>query len=269
MKHPARRGGRPDRHQQQHRGGGSDWLYGRNGVIEALRGPRVVHKLYLADGIQPDRRIEGVIGLAAEHNIAIERVDRVQLDHWSQGGHHQGVMARAAQYPYATLDDLVERGGNLLLLDHLQDPQNLGTLLRTAEAAAIGGVLIPADRAAAITPAVVNASAGAVEHLAIARVTNLARAITTLKERDWWIVALDTGPDAVDLFTTDLPSPIALVVGSEGPGLGQNIRRLCDLVVSLPMRGQVASLNAATAGAIALFDLVRRESTAQTRTHKS
>jgi 23S rRNA (guanosine2251-2'-O)-methyltransferase len=181
------------------------------------------------------------------------------LDDLTHGANHQGVVLEAAAYPYAALDDALAAPGTLLLLDHLHDPQNLGTLLRAAEASGVAGVVIPQDRAVAVTPAVVNASAGAVEHLRVAQVPNLARVADQAKERGRWVVGLDTGPDARDLFATDLPSPLALVVGAEGGGIGPNLRRRCDVLVSLPMRGRVASLNAASAGAIALFELLRRE----------
>jgi 23S rRNA (guanosine2251-2'-O)-methyltransferase len=164
----------------------------------------------------------------------------------------------AGEFPYDALDDLIEAAGTVLVLDHLQDPQNFGTLLRAAEAAGVAGVVIPQDRAVAVTPAVVNASAGAVEHLHVARVPNLPRALDLLKEGGRWVVGLDRRDDAVDLYAADLPTPVALVVGGEGSGISPNVARRCDLFVALPMRGRVASLNAATAGAIALFDLVRR-----------
>lgn len=181
------------------------------------------------------------------------------LDDLTTGANHQGVALETSPFPYAALGDLLDRSGTLLVLDHLQDPQNFGTLLRAAEASGVAGVVLPQDRAVGVTAAVVNASAGAVEHLHIARVPNLARALDGIKERGWWVVGLAAGPDAVALFTANLPSPITLVVGSEGSGIGPNVARRCDLMVSLPMRGVVASLNAATAGSIALFELLRRE----------
>jgi 23S rRNA (guanosine2251-2'-O)-methyltransferase len=147
----------------------------------------------------------------------------------------------------------------VLILDHLQDPQNVGTLLRAAETAGVAGVVMAADRAAEVTPAVVNASAGAVEHLRVATVTNLVQAIEAMKRSGRWVAGLDTGPGATDLFTTEVPTPVALVVGAEGLGLGANLRKHCDLVLSLPIRGNVQSLNAATAGSIALYELLRRE----------
>jgi 23S rRNA (guanosine2251-2'-O)-methyltransferase len=181
------------------------------------------------------------------------------LDDATHGANHQGLALDAGEYEYTTLDEFARAPGAVLALDHLQDPQNFGTLLRAAEAAGVAGILIPQDRAVAVTPAVVNASAGAVEHLAIARVPNLARALDELKQRGRWVVGLDSGAGAGDLYATDVPTPVALVVGAEGTGIGPNVLRRCDLRLSLPMRGRVASLNAATAGALALFELLRRE----------
>lgn len=235
-----------------------DLLYGRNAVSEALRGRRTATRLFLAEGVREDSRLQALEETAVAAGIPIERVPRPMLDDLTSGANHQGVALETSPFPYATLDDILSRGGTVLALDHLQDPQNVGTLLRTAEASGVAGILLPQDRAAGITPAAVNASAGAVEHLLVARVPNLARALDSLKKEGWWVVGLAAGPEEQDLFTVDLPTPIALVVGSEGSGIGSNVARRCDLTVSLPMRGTVASLNAATAGSIALFELLRR-----------
>ena len=228
-------------------------------MAEALRGARELHSLILAEGIRDDPRVRAITTVATGRGLPVETVPRDLLDHLTHRANHQGIGLETGPYPYAPLDDIAARPATVLLLDHLQDPQNVGTLLRAAEAAGSAGVVIPQDRAADITPAVVNASAGAVEALRIARVPNLTRAAEDLKERGWWLAGLDTGDDAVDLFATDLPRPVALVVGAEGSGIAPNLRRRCDLILAIPMLGTVASLNAATAGAIALFDLVRRE----------
>ena len=236
-----------------------DLIYGRNAVLEALRGRRQLRRLLLAEGIKEDERIRRLIQAAESASLPIARVSRADLDRRTAHANHQGVALEAGPYPYVDLADLLTAPGTVLILDHLQDPQNFGTLLRAAEATGVAGVIIPRDRAVDVTPAVVNASAGAVEPLAIAQVPNLARAIESLKEAGWWAAALDTGPDAQNLFTTDLPSPLAIVVGAEGTGVSPGVRRHCDLVLEIPMVGKVTSLNAATAGAIALFDLMRRE----------
>jgi 23S rRNA (guanosine2251-2'-O)-methyltransferase len=228
--------------------------------VEALRGRRGVERVFIADGVREDERLRALIALAAERGAPIDRVPRLLLDDASRGANHQGVVLEAESYRYADFEELVEAPGTVLVLDHLQDPQNLGTLLRTAEATGVAGVVIPRNRAAGITPGVVNASAGAVEHLRIADVPNLTRALQTLQRGGRWVAGLDTGPDAINIYTTVIPTPTVLVVGAEGAGLGANLRKSCDLLLALPMRGRVDSLNAASAGAIALYELLRRES---------
>jgi 23S rRNA (guanosine2251-2'-O)-methyltransferase len=234
-------------------------LYGRHAVAEALRGRRTAYRLYLAEGVRLDDRVRALLGMAESANVAIEQVPRLLLDDATRGANHQGIALDAAEYPYVSVADIAGGDDPVVVLDHLQDPQNLGTLLRAAEAAGVAGLVIPQDRAVAVTPAVVNASAGAVEHLAVARVPNLARALDELKDAGRWIVGLDAGAGATDLFTTELPTPLVLVIGAEGGGIGPNVLRRCELRVALPMRGRVASLNAASAGAIALFEIVRRQ----------
>lgn len=234
-------------------------LFGRNAILESLRaGKREATRLWVAEGMRQDPRVDEIVRLARESEILIDTVPRSLLDDQEPDVNHQGVLLETSAYPFADLADIIEAEGNVLALDHLQDPQNVGTLLRAADAVGVAGVIIPADRAATITPAVVNSSAGAVEHVPIAEVPNLGNTLDKLEASGRWIIGLDGGDDSQDLFTTDLPLPAALVVGSEGPGLTPNIRKRCQVIVSLPMRGQVESLNAATAGSIALFDLVRR-----------
>jgi 23S rRNA (guanosine2251-2'-O)-methyltransferase len=238
---------------------GVELLYGRNAVAEALRGRRRPRALLLAEGIKEDERIHHLLAAAKLAGVPTTRLSRPDLDHLLGRVNHQGVALEVGPYPYVAVDQVLSTSGTILALDHLQDPQNVGTLLRAAAAAGVASVLIPSDRAADITPSVVNTSAGAVEHLPIARVPNLARTLDTAKDAGWWVAGLDEGDQSLDLFTTDLPTPIALVVGSEGAGIGQNVRKRCDLFLSIPMTGRVASLNAATAGAIALFELLRRQ----------
>ncbi len=209
--------------------------------------------------MRQDPRVDEIVELARAANVLVETVPRTMLDDQLPEVNHQGVLLETVAYPYADLADVVEAEGTVLVLDHLQDPQNVGTLLRAADAAGVAGVVLPSDRSASITPAVVNASAGAVEHLAIAGVPNLGNAIDKLEASGRWILGLDGGPGAKDLFATDIPTPAVLIVGSEGSGMSQGIRKRCQLLISIPMAGKVESLNAATAGSIALYDLVRRE----------
>ncbi len=233
-------------------------LYGRNAVAEALRGRRLAHKLLVASGIQMDARIRDILETAQRLGIMVDEVPREMLDDACRGANHQGIGLDAGPFEYAMLEDFAGRDGTVLVLDHIQDPQNFGTLLRAAEAVAVAGVVIPQDRAVAVTPAVVNASSGAVEHLQVAQVPNISRAIDTLKEAGRWAIGLDEAATSKPLFSTDLPTPVVLVVGAEAKGISVNVAKRCDLLVSLPMRGKVASLNAATAGSIVLFDLERR-----------
>ena len=232
-------------------------LYGRNAVAEALYGRRHPRRLLVAEGVKEDDRVRAILARAEERKVPIDRPPRLLLDDLLLGANHQGIVLEAAGYPYVEFEDLLAASGTTLVLDHLQDPQNFGTLLRAAEAAGVSGVVMPHDRSAEVTPAVVNASAGAVEHLRIAQVPNLSRALEALKASGRWVVGLDSGPGSTDLYATEVPRPAVLVVGAEGSGIGRNVRNHCDLIVSLPMRGRVGSLNASTAGAIALYELLR------------
>jgi 23S rRNA (guanosine2251-2'-O)-methyltransferase len=234
-----------------------EWLYGRNAVYECLRAKRRhVFKLRLAEGAQEKGRLAEILGLANARRLPVERVGRSQLDSFGSG--HQGVALEASAYPYRALADVLELAASrgeapfVLILDTLQDPQNLGTLLRTAEICGVHGILLPLRHTATITPAVVNASSGASEHLLVVQ-ANLAQAISELKEQGVWVAGLEGGPQAKPVHTFRLDGPLALVVGSEGEGMRELIRKSCDVLLSLPMKGQVESLNAAVAGSIALY----------------
>jgi 23S rRNA (guanosine2251-2'-O)-methyltransferase len=231
-------------------------LYGRHAVLEALRaGRRRVQRIYLGEGAQQTGIVAEIVAAAQQRGCPVTPASRQLLDR-AGPVNHQGVVAEAGPYPYATLDALMPAPGVgdqlYLALDHLQDVQNLGTLLRTAETMAVNGVLLPDRRAASITPAVVNASAGAVEHLRIAEIGNLVQTLERLKEAGVWVVGLDAGSHAVPLAQADLRGPLVLVVGAEGAGLGRLVRQHCDWLLAIPMYGRVASLNAAVAGSIAL-----------------
>jgi 23S rRNA (guanosine2251-2'-O)-methyltransferase len=243
----------------------TELLYGRNAVRETLRAQRrTLQRLVVSNGVQETGVIAEIIKLAEQARVPVQRVERQQLDKQLRDANHQGVMLETGAYPYVELDDClalaVERGEPplLLLLDHLQDPQNIGTLLRTAEVVGVHGVAIPGRRAAEITPAVVNASSGATEHLRVVLVGNLAQTITTLQQQGVWAVGLEDDEQAQDLDVTDLNLPLALVVGAEGPGLARLVRERCDFLVRLPMAGQIASLNASVAGSIALYNAWRQ-----------
>ena len=249
------------------RGPQVELLYGRNAVREVLRaGRRKLRRLLIADGIQHNEVIVELEGLADAAGVAVAYGDRRVLDEMTGGVNHQGVAIEAGPYPYVEHDAMLalaeERGEQplLLLLDHLQDPQNIGTLLRTTDIVGAHGVIFPDRRSAAVTPAVVNASSGAVEHLLIAQVTNLVQTIEQIKTRGVWIVGLEDDPRAQEFDRADLAMAVGLVVGAEGPGLARLVRERCDLLIKLPMAGHIASLNAATAGSIALYHIWRRRS---------
>ncbi len=234
-----------------------EFIYSRNAVYEALRaGRRQFFQLLLAEGIQEKGRVEQILELASTRRIPIQRVQRALLDRIHPA--HQGVVAEVSGYPYAALEDILQHAQRLgeaplvLILDSLQDPQNFGSLLRTAEATGVHGVILPLARTVAVTPSVVNASSGASEHLRIARY-NLAQAIQRLKEADVWVIGLERSDTAHPPQASDFRRPLAFVVGSEGEGLRPLVRASCDELMQLPMRGQIASLNAAVAGSIALY----------------
>lgn len=239
-------------------------LYGRNGVCEALRaGRRKSYKLLLAEGVRETDVISQIVSLAKEAGVRVAQVRRHDLDQLGDV-HHQGVALETSDYPYSSLDEIValaqSRGEAplILLLDLLKDPQNMGSLVRTAEAVGAHGVVIQRRRAVGVTPAVVHASAGAVEHLLVAQVTNLVDAIGRLKGYDVWVAGLETARDAQFYNRADLTGPLALVVGSEGEGLRRLVRERCDFLVQMPMRGLVASLNASVAGSIVLYEVLRQ-----------
>ncbi len=237
---------------------GDEWLYGRNAVNEALKaGRRTFHHLLLLATATGDTRLDAIQDRAREQGVTFERVDRATLDRAIPDVNHQGVVAFASPYPYAPASVLENAEGSMLALDHLVDPQNVGTLLRAAEAFGVKTILLPRDRSSGITPAVVNSSAGAVEHLSIVQVVNLVQELERLKSRGRWIVGIEHHERAGILGQTPIPTPCVLVIGSEGQGMGPNLAKRCDLLLKIEMHGEVNSLNAATAGSIALFELSR------------
>ena len=235
-----------------------EFIYGRNPVFETLRAKRRdIFRLQIAEGVQEKGKLAEMLQLSQQHQIPVERVPRARLDKLSDS--HQGVALEVSGYPYAALDDILEnaqkRGEPLfvLILDTLQNPQNLGTLIRTAEAVGVHGVVIPSHRAAGVTPAVVSASAGASEHMLVAQ-SNLAQTIADLKEAGAWIVGLDQNGDLVGAsHDSPLQGALAIVVGNEGEGIRPLVESKCDFLLRLPMQGQIESLNAAVAGSVALY----------------
>lgn len=235
-----------------------EFIYSRNAVHEALRAKRrPIYKILVSEGAQEKGRLAEILRMAKELRIPVERVQRGRLDKIHDN--HQGVAAEVGEYKYSDVIDMLDHARSkneqpfILLLDSLNDPQNFGTLLRTAEAVGVHGVVIPLAHAVEVTPAVVNASSGASEHLRVAR-SNLAQAIDALKEEEVWVVGLDQNGETIgDKTRRHLTGATALVVGSEGEGIRQLTRSKCDIILQLPMRGQVESLNAAVAGSVALY----------------
>lgn len=243
----------------------SELIYGRNAVRESLRAQRRIFKRLMVSSNAQEQTgtLADILALAEEQQVQIERLDRRQLDQKLHNINHQGVALEANDYPYSDIEDMLAlaRQRNqmplLLMLDHLQDPQNLGTLLRTAEIVGVHGVIIPGRRAAEITPAVVNASSGAVEHLLISVVTNLSQSIERLQKQGVWVVGVEDDAKSQYYDQTDLNMPLALVLGSEGSGMARLTRERCDFLVKLPMEGQIHSLNVAVAGSVVLYQALR------------
>jgi len=240
----------------------AELLYGRNVVREALSANRrEFFRIAIAEGIREPENVRQIMSMCKQRGIRVLRMPRRRLDESVGHGQHQGIVATVSPYPHVDLADAVgaaeanEERPLLLLLDGLQDPQNLGTLLRAAEAVGVHGIAIPRRRSAQITPAVSKASSGAVEHLKISTIGNLDQTIRALKQANIWIVGLENVPEALHYRDVDLDRSLALVVGSEGKGLSRLARERCDFLVKLPMCGRVSSLNAAIAGSIALYEV--------------
>ncbi len=234
-----------------------EWITGRNPVFELLTARRrQSFRLWVNSGSEEKGRLAEILALARTQKLLVEAVPRTRLD--PLGENHQGVAVETSAYPYVAWQDIVAQADRLneplfiLALDLIQNPQNLGNLIRTAEGVGVHGILIPLARSATITPAVVTSSAGASEHLLIAQ-TNLAQTFDELKKAGAWIIGLEHSPEAQPPDKVDLKGPLILVVGSEGEGLRQLVRKSCDMLLDLPLSGKVTSLNAAIAGSIALY----------------
>lgn len=239
-----------------------DRLEGRNSVIEALRANRTINKILIAKG-DTEGSINQIIGMARERNIIIQEVDRQRLDMISSTKAHQGVIAFVAMKDYVEVDEILDiakvkgEAPFIIILDEITDPQNLGSILRTANAVGVHGVIIPKRRAVGLTAVVSKAAAGAVEYVPVARVTNIAQTINDLKKKNIWVAGTDSTGDKY-YYEHDLKGPIALVVGSEGKGMAKIVRESCDYVVKIPMKGDISSLNASVAGAVVMYEIMRQ-----------
>lgn len=236
-------------------------IEGRNAVLEAFRAGRPIDKLFVQDGCK-DGPVQTVVREARKHDTVIQFVARERLDQMSDTGKHQGVIAYAAAYEYAEVEDilkLAEEKGEppfIFLLDGIEDPHNLGAIIRTANLAGAHGVIIPKHRASGLTATVARTSAGALNYTPVARVTNLANTIEDLKKRGLWFVCADMGGEL--MYKLNLKGPIGLVIGNEGNGVGKLVREKCDMIASIPMKGDIDSLNASVAAGVLAYEIVRQ-----------
>ncbi|AQY49862.1 RNA methyltransferase [Listeria weihenstephanensis FSL R9-0317] len=238
-----------------------EWIAGRNPVSEVLKSDRDIHKILIAEGSQKGS-MQPIIGAARERKIQVQIVPKSKIDKLVEGS-HQGVAAQVAAYQYAELDDLFAKAEEreempfFIILDELEDPHNLGSIMRTADAVGAHGIIIPKRRAVGLTQTVAKASTGAIEHIPVTRVTNISRTMEDLQKRGLWIFGTDASGSS-DYRTMDANMPLALVIGSEGFGMSRLVREKCDFLVHLPMRGAVTSLNASVAASVLMYEIYRK-----------
>ena len=236
-------------------------IEGRNAVLEALRAGKPIDKLYVLDGC-PDGPVRTIIREAKKGDTIINYLKKERLDQLSETGHHQGVIAMAASYEYATVEDILEKAREkgeapfIFVLDNIEDPHNLGAMIRTANLAGAHGVIIPKRRAVGLTPTVARTSAGAINYTPVAKVTNLKQTMEQLKKEGMWFVCADM--DGTPYYQMDLKGPMGLVIGNEGEGVSRLIKETCDFVASIPMKGDIDSLNASVAAGVLAFEIARQ-----------
>lgn len=236
-------------------------IEGRNAVMEAFRAGRPVDRLYILDGCH-DGPVLSIKREAQKHSVMIKYVDRERLDQLSETGKHQGVIAITASYEYSSVEDMLQAARDrqeppfLILLDNIEDPHNLGAIIRTANLAGAHGVIIPKNRAVGLTATVARTSAGALNYTPVAKVTNLAKTIEELKKEGLWFVCADM--DGTPMYRLDLKGPVGLVIGSEGEGVGRLVKESCDMTAAIPMKGNIDSLNASVAAGVLAYEIVRQ-----------
>ena len=236
-------------------------IEGRNAVIEAFRAGKTVDKIFVLEGCK-DGPIQTVLREAKKQSTIVNFVKKERLDQLSETGKHQGVIAHLAAYEYSTVEEIMDRAAQkgeapfVILLDGIEDPHNLGSIIRTANQAGAHGVIIPKHRAAGLTATVAKTSAGALNYTPVAKVTNLAQTIEDLKKRGLWFVCADMGGEV--MYRLNLKGPIGLVIGNEGNGVGKLIREKCDMIASIPMKGDIDSLNASVAAGVLAYEIVRQ-----------
>lgn len=236
-------------------------IEGRNAVLEAFRAGKTIDKLFVLDGCQ-DGPIKSITREARKTDTIINYVDKERLDRLSNTGHHQGVVAQAAAYEYAEVEDILEAAQAkreepfIFILDEIEDPHNLGAIIRTANLAGAHGVIIPKRRAVGLTAAVAKTSAGAINYTPVAKVTNISKTIEELKKKGLWFVCADMG--GTSMYELNLTGPIGLVIGNEGSGVSRLVKEKCDFIASIPMKGEIDSLNASVAAGVLAYEIVRQ-----------
>ena len=236
-------------------------IEGRNAVLEALRAGKPIDKLYVLDGC-PDGPVRTIIREAKKGDTIINYVKKERLDQLSETGHHQGVIAMAASYEYATVEEILEKAKEkgeapfIFVLDNIEDPHNLGAMIRTANLAGAHGVIIPKRRAVGLTPTVARTSAGAINYTPVAKVTNLVKTMEDLKKNGLWFVCADMDGDV--MYDVNMKGPIGLVIGNEGEGVGRLVKDTCDFTARIPMKGDIDSLNASVAAGVLAYEIVRQ-----------
>ena len=239
-----------------------DQIEGRNAVIELLESGRDINKIFVSSG-EKNGSINKILAMAKEKRIIVAEVNRKKLEEMSTSDNHQGVIAIVPPYEYCDIDDILQCAKDrkedpfILILDGIEDPHNLGAIIRTAETAGIHGVIIPKRRAAGVNSTVAKVAAGAVEHMKIARVNNINEAIRYLKENDVWICGTDMDTKTYH-YEQDLTGPLAIVIGSEGFGMGKLVKENCDYIVKIPMKGKITSLNASVSAGIVVYEAIRQ-----------
>lgn len=239
-------------------------IEGRNAVLEAFRSGKTIDKLFVLDGCQ-DGTVKSIIREAKKTDTIINFVDKERLDRLAGTGHHQGVVAQAAAYEYAEVEDILKAAKDkgeapfIFILDEIEDPHNLGAIIRTANQAGAHGVIIPKRRAVGLTATVAKTSAGAINYTPVAKVTNISKTIEDLKKQGMWFVCADM--DGTTMYDLNLTGPIGLVIGNEGSGVGRLVKEKCDFVASIPMKGDIDSLNASVAAGVLAYEIVRQRMT--------
>lgn len=235
---------------------------GINSIFEALKGQRKVHKIYIQEG-RKGKKMSDLLNLAGTMGVYVQYVEKRELDKMYTVTNHQGVVAVVDEYEYASMEEVLEKAVSrgeqpfLLILDGLEDPRNLGAIIRTAECAGVHGIIIPRHNSVEVTEAVARASAGAVEHVLLVRETNIVNAMQYLKNKGLWVIGADPGGGG-EYFSTALPTPAAVVIGGEGKGIRRLVKENCDVLVNIPMFGRVNSLNASVAAALVLYEVLRQ-----------